>query len=128
MGPAAPQPRMPKTMACAGETASQTNPATHRAPLKIITRRSEVLRVSPPKTGAASNIDIPKNQSQTKLSRTNAGAGHLHGRNSARTDSENRWGWLLTTRSEKLTQEVTATQAIMKARAARLYGLYLGDA
>ena len=25
MGPAAPQPRMPTTMACAGETASQTN-------------------------------------------------------------------------------------------------------
>src|SRR5512137_1596551 len=128
MGPAAPQPRMPTKIACSGETASQTNPARHRAPLKIITRRSAALSVFPPKIGAASSIDIPKNQSQTKLSRTNAGAGHLHGRNSARHDSENRLGWLLTISSKKLIQEVTATQAIMKARAARLYGLWFGDA
>ena len=128
MGPAAPQPRMPITMACAGETASQTNPARHRTPLKIITRRSAVLRVFPPKIGDASSIDIPKNQSQTKLSRTNAVAGHLHGRNSARQDSENRFGWLLTKSRKKLMQEVTATQAIMKARAAWLYGLLFGYA
>src|SRR5512137_1307002 len=117
MGPAAPQPRMPTMMACAGETASQANPARHRAPLKIITRRSAVLSVSPPKTGAASSIDIPKNQSQTKLSRMNAGAGHLHGRNRERHDSENRSGWLLTTSSRKLMQDVTQTQRAMKARA-----------
>ena len=128
MGPAAPQPRIPTMMACAGETANQTNPARHRTPLKIITRRSAVLRVFRPKIGAASSIDIPKNQSQTKLSRTNAGAGHLHGRNSARHDSENRLGWLLTKSSKKLIQEVMATQAIMKARAPMLYGLLFGDA
>src|SRR5271157_719316 len=128
MGPAAPQPRMPRTIACAGETASQTNPARHRAPLKIITRRSASLKVFPPKIGAASSIDTPKNQSQTKLSRMKAGAGHLHGRNRARHDSENRSGWLLTKSSKKLIQEVTATQAIMKARAARLYGFWLADA
>ncbi len=128
MGPAAPQPRMPITMACAGATASQTNPARHRTPLKIITRRSAALRVFPPKIGAASSIDIPKNQSQTKLSRTKAGAGHLHGRNIARHDSENKSGWLLTISSKKLTQEVIVTQAIMKTRAARLYSLWFGDA
>ena len=128
MGPAAPQPRMPTKMACAGETASQINPARHRTPLKIITRRSAALRVFPPKIGAASSMDIPKNQSQTKLSRTNAGAGHLHGRNSARHDSENRLGWLLTISSKKLMQEVTVTQATMQARAARLYNLLFADA
>jgi len=92
MDPAAPQPRMPTMMACEGETANQTNPTRHRVPLKIITRRSATLRVFPPKIGDASSIDIPKNQSQTKLSRTNAGAGHLHGRNNARHDSKNRSG------------------------------------
>src|SRR5512136_2091307 len=128
MGPAAPQPRMPMRMPCAGETASQASPARHRTPLAIITRRSAVLSLSPPKTGAASSIDIPENQSHTKLSRMNAGAGHLAGTNNERHDSVNRPGWLFTTSSEKLMQEVTATQSAMKTSAARLYGLWPGDA